>query len=251
MRNLVLLLLLANAIFFAWNRWVAQPPADGAVHFPPGETGSGLELADPVAEDTVTDAGREGLASPATSGPESLRSEMTAEGGRAAVDTATEAAPPTRCASIGPYEERTAAEAARRRVEDLGYAAALRRGVGELFLGHWVQIRDISSREESRRLLGILQANGVEEAYLVPEDDGDWTISLGLFSNLDRARRLERRGDALGLDVEIVRHTREATLHWVDVTVPAADDRSGLDEAAGRTGISFDDAAAECPRDAT
>lgn len=218
MRNLVLLLLLANVIFFAWDRWVAEPPAGAAIRFRDADTGAELK---PAVQPEA------GLAEPSVA----------------------QAAVPRRCASIGPFEERGAAETALSRVAGLGYPAALRSGPGEVFLGHWVQIRNIPTREESRRLLGILQANGIEEAYPVPEDDGERTISLGLFSDLDRARRLERRGDGLGLDldVEIVRHTREATLFWVDAAVPPGEDPGVLERAVGGTEVVIGDPAAECP----
>lgn len=236
MRNLVLLLLLANVIFFAWNQWVAEPAGDGATRFRAVDLGPALELAEP-SEDPVVEAAPDTDMVPVPDEEPAVAEErqpVSAAMGRP-------------CVSIGPYEENEAARDALARVRDLGNQADLRAAQGEVFLGHWVQIRNIATREEASRQLEILRSNGIADAYPVPEDDGERTLSLGLFSELDRAERLELRADSLGLDADIVRHTREATVFWVDIRLEPGQDVRAMEEIFGEGGVVVGDAAA-CPR---
>lgn len=243
MRNLVLMLVLANVVFFAWNRWVAEAPSDGATHFRESDLGPALQMAAEDGPVTIED------------GPsETATAEVIGEAATEADPPAADASrPPVAaavgrpCVSIGPFEESDAAEDALARVRGLGNQAVQRAAQGEVFLGHWVQIRNVASGAESNRQLAILQENGIEDAYPVPEDDGERTISLGLFSDLDRAERLELRADSLGLDAEIVRHTREATVFWVDTRLEPGQDVRALEQIFGEGGVVLGDVA-ECPR---
>lgn len=239
MRNLVLLLLLANIIFFAWNQWVAEPPTDNATHFRETDLGPTLEVA-PDAESSVAgESSRTGRPAPTTpptdAGEQPPRQSVAAIVGRP-------------CVSFGPFDSNDAGEDAVDRLEALGNSAALRAATGELFLGHWVQIRNIPTGAETQRQLRVLKDAGVQDAYPVPEEDGERTISLGLFSELARAERLELQAKSLNLDAEIVPHTREATVFWADTRLAPGQDVRALEEIFGE-GTALVGNRAQCPHD--
>lgn len=246
MRNLVLMLILANVVFFAWNQWVAEPAADGATRFRESDLGPTLELAEPVAQTSGTPA-EETLSADAEAAPDTERLDTSAEAAGRDRRPPVSAAVGRPCVSIGPFEDNAAGDDALERVRGLGNEASLRAATGDVFLGHWVQIRNIPTRAETNRQLEILQENGITEAYPVPEDDGERTISLGLFSEIERAERLELRADSLGLDAEILRHTREATVFWVDTRLRPGQDVRRLEQIFGEGGVVVG-GAAECPR---
>ncbi|WP_405229345.1 SPOR domain-containing protein [Lentisalinibacter sediminis] len=241
MRNLVLLLALANVIFFAWNQWVAEPPSEGATRFRASDLGPTLELA-PASSGGATAAGESGMAGrpivpPADAAPDT---DFTAEEpaalapARQSAETAEAAAPATDvCISMGPFGSAETGEDVVARVRDLGGEAGLRSASEEVFLGHWVQIRNIPSREEANRQVAVLQEAGFEDAYPMPEDDGERTISLGLFSDEERAERLQQQALELGLDAEVVPQTREATTYWVDVRLDPDQDPGGFASVLG------------------
>ncbi len=237
MKNLVLLLLLANIIFFAWNRWVADPVSDGATHFRETDLGPTLELVP-----------RDASAPPAETAPDATDPASPGSAGETASARQAVAAIVGRpCVSIGPFDSNDAGKDAVGRLATMGNEATLRASQGEVFLGHWVQIRNIPTRAETERQLQVLRDNGIKDAYPVPEDDGERTISLGLFSELPRAERLELQAKSLGLDAEIVPHTREATVFWADTRLAPGQDVRALEQVFGEGTASVGDRAG-CPR---
>lgn len=245
MRNLVLLLLLANIVFFAWNHWVAEPPANGATQFRESELGPRLELVEEPSGEPVGEAGDElqpsaeepsqGDAAQADEAPDTeFPADDPAPPARERAAERPPAAPVAACLSVGPFSAAESGEEVLARVRGLGGDAELRSVTEEVFLGHWVQIRNIPTREESNRQVAVLQEAGFEDAYPLPEDDGERTISLGLFSDEERAERLREQTAELGLNPEVVPQTRETTTWWVDVRL---DPDQAADDFAGRLGV--------------
>lgn len=248
MRNLVLLLLLANVVFFAWNHWVAEPPSDGATQFRQSELGPTLELAPGPGAGTGREIPGPGEAvePPAGAAPDA---DFPADEPAAPAPEPREEPPPpaAACLSVGPFGAAQAGEDVLARVRGLGSEAELRSATEEVFLGHWVQIRNIPSREEANRQVAVLQEAGFEDAYPMPEDDGERTISLGLFSDEERAERLRAQTAELGLNPEVVPQTREATTWWVDVRLDPDQDTGDFAGALGVDNIVTGPEAV-CPR---
>lgn len=178
MRNLFLVLLFANLVYFFWARWVSTPTV---------ETGVILHK----------EADLVPLAELAPRRPDAPAAPV--------------------CLSVGPFEDQAAAEIALVNLTDADVDAALRTAAGQVFIGHWVQVVNIDDRAQANRELKKLKDGGIAEAYIVGDAASGFGISLGLFSELPRAERVLEQAQALGASANITDRTRDGDVHWLDV----------------------------------
>lgn len=225
MRNLLLLLLLANVLFFLWQQFVSEPDVTGVAVVNENQLGPPLVLAD--ASSSVSPGGDAGEAPPA------MPTELEALAGRS-------------CVSIGPFRAKGDASGALAEFEDDGLRGALRETVGDVFVGHWVQIRNLPDRATANRMLATLQAGGLDEAYIVQTEDEGIKISLGLFSDLSGAERIELQAKSMELPAEIAPRTREQDVYFVDLGLPPGRGAGGIIERYGEDRVQLRDAAT-CP----
>ncbi|HEX6994402.1 MAG TPA: SPOR domain-containing protein [Gammaproteobacteria bacterium] len=151
-----------------------------------------------------------------------------------------------RCVSIGPFPTDARAEAAAAALAAAGYTSSSRSAEGEIWVGFWVHINAIPTRDEANAMLARLHENGLPDAYLIPgEEDGD-IISLGVFNDMTRAGRLEQQVRRIGLVPVIAERSRPGIVRWLDVAVPAGRelDLDALGIRQDRIGQS------PCPNDA-
>jgi hypothetical protein len=197
MRNLLLLLVLANILYFIWEMVVEEPPETGVVVVEVSQLGPPLQLSR--------------TAQPATSVGAMLGSsgqmDLAAVVGRS-------------CVSIGPFTSSPEAQGIFRDYRNEGMRVAVRSTEGQVFVGYWVQIRDVPDRESGNAMIGKLVAGGLTDAYLVPTDDEGLKISLGLFGEMSRAERVELQAKSLNMLAEISQRTREETVYFVDIALP-------------------------------
>ena len=124
--------------------------------------------------------------------------------------------------------------------------AQVRTTRGQIFVGHWVQIRNIASRQAGNNILAQLRAGGLGDAYLVDDEDG-LTISLGLFGNISNAQQIERQAKSLGLNAEIIPRTNEGTHYYVDIALPPGRGASAIIDQYGEEKVALRDDAT-CPQ---
>lgn len=226
MKNLLLLLLLANVLYFLWGRFVEQPPEPGIAIVDESELGPPLALSDT---------------------PEAAASvgAMLASGSEGSTDLA--AVVGRSCASIGPFTETADAERVLADYRGEGLRASLRTTEGEIFVGHWVQVPDIANRTTANNMLQQLIDGGLSDAYLIPMDDGGITISLGLFGDVARAERVELQAESLDMNAEITPRTRDATVFYVDIALPPGRGAGAMIERFGEERVLLR-GDATCPR---
>ena len=218
MRNVVFALVLANLGFAAWAAWYAQPQTSGGFVANPRIPGITL-----ISE--LEEADRETI--------EEL-SEAVSESAPAPV-VIVEAADTQRCVSVGPFEELAQASAAQAALREAGFAPSQRVVDGEVWVGYWVYLPDIPSRDEASEILRQLHANDISDSYIVPGGEESQTISLGVFSEISRAGSVREQVRELGYDPTVADRSRSATLYWIDVLV-GSDSEIELDalQAPGR-----------------
>jgi len=102
---------------------------------------------------------------------------------------------------------------------DLGIARQ-RMEEGELWVGYWVSVQNFQSREDAETALKLLIESGVTDVYLMPATDATNVLSLGVFSDYQRAQRRAEEIRVLGLEPRIDDRKRTGSVYWVDADLP-------------------------------
>ena len=202
MRLAIALLLFANIAWYGWTHWISPP--DDLVAAAATTAGKGLLLAREAAP---------------------------------AKEPAAPRAPRNNCLSLGPFTDLTDAARASTLLRENKLEPRQRADEGVVWRGYWVTLEGVPDRATANTIIERLRRAGVGDAYAMPGDGRDVTISLGLFS--ERQRALRRMDDAktIGLEPRIVDRERNGTVYWIDVdVVPPAElpDAAQLQGEGGR-----------------
>jgi SPOR domain len=186
MRLVFALLLFANIAWFAWSQWVAAPDAAVVATSPPAN-GAKLLLA---------------------------REAAPAKADRRPVQQSA-----NHCLSLGPFTDLTDAARAATVLRENRLEPRQRAGEGVVWKGYWVTLDGLADRAAANELIERLRGAGVADAYAMPGDGREVTISLGLFSEQERALRRFDDVKAMGLAPRIVDRERTGNVYWIDVDV--------------------------------
>jgi hypothetical protein len=202
MRVIFALLLLANIAWFAWANWVDRPVEEAA---PARVDAPRLVLA------------REAPAMEAAARP-AIR-------------------PTDNCLSLGPFSDLTDAARASTLLRENGLQPRQRAGSGVVWKGYWVSLEQVPDRASAAGIIERLRRFGIGDAYSMPDEGRQITISLGLFT--ERRRALQRMDEvkALGFEPLMAERERSGTVYWIDVDVEAPaklPDAALLDGDGGR-----------------
>lgn len=196
MRNFFLILLLANMAYFTWNHWFAGS-GDGSVAGARADSVPSLEL--------ISEAEAQLFGATDDSNGDT---DLTA--------TARDV-PSPRCVSMGPFVELTRAAEAMAALTSSGYSPNQRLAEGQIWSGYWVHIPPLSSREEAREVLTALQRKNVsEQPYVVSRGESRNAISLGVYSEYQRAQRRVSQIEHLGHTPQITVRHRMGQVYWID-----------------------------------
>ena len=202
MRVIFALLVLANVAWYAWTHWVDRPAEDAAharVEAPQ------LVLA------------------------------------REAPATEAAARPPIRptdnCLSLGPFSDLTDAARTSTLLRENGLQPRQRAGEGVVWKGYWVSLEQVPDRLSAEGIIERLRRFGIGDAYSMPDEGSRITISLGLFTERQRALQRMDEVKALGFEPLMAERQRSGTVYWIDVDVEAPaklPDAALLDDNGGR-----------------
>jgi len=137
------------------------------------------------------------------------------------VQAASSAAPAWQCETVGPFNTGAEAEALRGLMVDSRLTGTVRSVSREVVSSYWVYIPARATRDAALTLARDLTARGLRDLYVVNEGEHRNGISLGLFSEHDRARRRVDELDALGYGARIEARNRTQTHYWLDLSGPA------------------------------
>jgi hypothetical protein len=225
MKNLLLLLILANILYLMWGMFATEDPQPGVAVVeesdlgPPLDVTSGQDSASIASVGAVLGSGDQ--------------SDLEAVVGRS-------------CVTIGPFKVSVDADTAVLEYTNEGMKAAVRSAQGQIFVGHWVQIRQVPDEATASQMLEKLKAGGLSDAYLVRTEDEGLKISLGLFGDVERAERIELQARSMDLPADISPRTREGTLFFVDIGLPPGKGAGAIVEKYGEDMVALRDAAT-CP----
>ena len=226
MKNLLLLLLLANILYFVWGMVAEDSPEPGIAVVEESDLGP------PLAVSMSRNAeAAESVGAVLGSG---VPSDLAAVVGRS-------------CVTIGPFKASADADIALTQYAGEGMRTGMRSAHGQIFVGHWVMIRNIADRETGNEILEQLRQGGLTDAYLVPIEGDGVNVSLGLFGDLDRAERVELQAKSLDLPADITPRTREGDIFFVDIGLPPGKGAGAIVEKYGEKKVMLRDAAT-CPQ---
>ncbi|MBM0108018.1 SPOR domain-containing protein [Steroidobacter sp. S1-65] len=222
MRAFCLLLVLINALYFIWSqvidvqvssldrvpiRMAAPPPR--IVLAKEAQSGVTAEP-EPEEEDEVVADVRE-VVPPQVAPLESPGAAQPAAPSTAARQDALT------CTSVGPFADLGQASQAQATLRTLGFQPRQRVEQGELWTGYWVSVRDFPTREAAEAALVKLNNNGITDVYLMPGTDPPNVLSLGVFSDYQRAQRRAEEVRSIGLSPQISDRKRAGSVFWLDV----------------------------------
>lgn len=197
MRNVFLALLLANLLFLGWRLWVAPPDLPAGQ---PRAVASEPAVATLRPLGAATDQGGRG------------------DGQSAGADVADAVA--AGCFRIGPIADGQLADTIRARLTATGAAATLAAEEGQVWVGHWVQLESVATRDEADAVVARLAAGGLPDAYVL-QTSPPYSISLGVFRDRERADAVAAAAARLGFRARLTDRFRSGLQYWLSVGVPA------------------------------
>ncbi len=207
MRALLLGLLLANVLFFAWATWVDSPR--------PATAAAGASL--PDLQVLPAEPARE-PATPASAAPPAPSAPVAA--GAAVADAGHDAAAAgVRCMSIGPLPDAEASRGVQVALVARKLGGRERTVVVEELEGYWVHIDHLADEAARLRAIHKLQVAGIHGAVALAETS---QVSVGLFSEQASAEQRAAAVVKAGYKAEVGPRNHAVTRYWLDVEAPAA-----------------------------
>ena len=223
MRALFLLLLLANVLFFGWSRWVAPSQAGSLSSTSPQPRLRSIRL--------VTEQPASG-AEPAPADRPAL----------------TDAVAMSDCMSAGPFLEPGRAQAAAARLRDQGFTLDLRASRDEVWVGQWVRLDQLPNADAAAAALAGLRAAGLTDAYLLTEEAPGTVISLGVFSDPQRAQDIAGLARDAGYEATVGDRFRTADVTWLDIDRRSNAGLPALEPLQASAGVTARLELRPCPR---
>ncbi len=220
-----MILVLANVLYFLWDRYVIEPDQPGVAVVDESQLGPPLIVSKTRVAEAAASVG-------AVLGS-GQSSDLAAIIGRS-------------CVSIF-FRRNGEADSAVAAYEREGMRASLRSTQGQVFIGHWVQIRNIANREIGNGMIEKLQSGGITDVYLMDDDDGKFKISLGLFGEMSRAEKIEIQAKSLDLPADITSRMQDAKVFYVDIGLLPGKGAGAMIEKYGEERILLREKAT-CPR---
>jgi len=226
MKNILLILILANILYLMWGLFTEEESQPGVAFVTESDLGPPLDVTTGRDSDAVASVGA-----------------VLGSGEPSALDAVVGRS----CVTIGPFRESDDADSAVLEYSNEGMKAFLRATRGQIFVGHWVQIREIADDAAANQMLDQLSAGGLTDAYLVSTEDEGLKISLGLFGDIERAEKIELQARSLDLPAEISPRTRDGEIFYVDIGLPPGKGAGAIIEKYGQERVLLRDAAT-CPQ---
>lgn len=220
MRNIFFALVVVNLLFAAWHAWVGgsqrsfAPPERKLI----GDITLVSELPPGAPDGGMSRAPTEAPASPSGAAETFVAAES---GGAASTPSPAAETTPSEavqgCTSVGPFRELAQAAAAAATLRSAGHEPTQRVDEGDVWIGYWVSIQAIPTESEANEILANVRAQGIDDAYVIPNTDVGNLVSLGVFSDMTGVERRRDEARRVGYEATVVGRTRRANVYWVDV----------------------------------
>jgi hypothetical protein len=223
-RHVLFALLFANLAYFAWAHWVDAPR--------------------PVVENAAL----------ATLPRLKLRNEVVqpvpAPAPASAHKMALQASGAGSCVSIGPFGDIGSSARAAAVLKDKGFDPQQRAVAGETSDGFWVYVGGLKGNDDVERVRLDLVHHGITDARAMADSGAaNRRVSVGLFSERERAEKRAKQVQKLGLKAEVAERRLPVSVYWVDVTPPSERSSVPIDDLLAE-GIGSKVGVEACPRPA-
>ena len=226
MKNLLLLLVLANVLYLMWGMFINEDPEAGVAVVEEADLGPALQVTAGQDSDSVASVGAVlGAGDP---------SDLEAVVGRS-------------CVSIGPLVVGGDADSAVLEYGGEGMRAALRTERGQKFVGHSVNVANVENREDGRAMVEKLGEAGLDDAFIVGNDENGYSIALGIFGNAGNAEKVELQARSAGFEVTITPMYRDDDIFFVDIALPPGKGAGAIVERFGEEMVALREMAT-CPQ---
>jgi hypothetical protein len=202
MRTISLLLILCNTLFLVWSQLID-------VQINPLDRAPAVRAAPPPRIVLAREVKRD--EPPASQTPSALVTDAAKPSPQM---TATPNA--AGCTSVGPFANLSEASQAQAALRAAGFSPRQRLEQGELWVGYWVSVQNFPNRDAAEEALQKLSDNGITDVYLMPGTDPPNVLSLGVFSDFQRAQRRVEEVRALGMQPQIDDRKRAGSVYWID-----------------------------------
>ncbi len=123
----------------------------------------------------------------------------------------------TRCVSVGPFADIVRAARGAALLRGRGFNPRQRAEAGGVWEGFWVYIGGLESEADEARVVKTLERAGVTDARVMPESPEGRRVSVGLFSDEERAQKRAQAVKRLGYAADVVERRQPGTVYWVDL----------------------------------
>lgn len=226
MKNLLLIFVLANILYFVWGKLQTDETKPGVAVLSESELGPPLDVTASRDSETVASVGA-----------------VLGDGEQLSI----EAVVGRLCVTVGPFRVSADAESAVLEYSNEGMRAVLRQTRGQIFVGHWVWIRNIADDATARDIMRQLNDGGLGDAYIDRTDPAGLKISLGLFGDVAGAEKIELQARSLGLAAEVIPSTSERDVFYADIGLPPGRGAGSIIERFGQDRVLMREAAT-CPQ---
>ncbi len=108
-------------------------------------------------------------------------------------------------------------------LKERGFEPRQRAEAGEVWEGFWVYVADLRTAADETKVVKALERAGIKDAHVMPESGNGRRVSVGLFSERDRAEKRAQAVKKLGFTTEITERQQAGSVYWVDLDVGAAE----------------------------
>jgi signal recognition particle subunit SEC65 len=122
-----------------------------------------------------------------------------------------------RCVSVGPFNDLARAARGAALLRERGFNPRQRAEEGDPWEGFWVYVGGLKSAAEEAKVMKTLERAGISDAHAMPEASDGRRVSVGLFSEKERAEKRAQAVKRLGYATEIVDRKQPGTVYWVDM----------------------------------
>lgn len=128
--------------------------------------------------------------------------------------------PPPQCVSVGPFDDPAIAAKAIALLRTKSFAPQQRAAELPAVRRFWVYLDGLASDAAVTGALHKLERKGIDDAEVMPPEAGGRRISLGLFTDRDRADRRAKLVSSMGFKPAMTERMLPGTVYWLDVTLP-------------------------------